>query len=341
MSSSFRVSSVITIFTLGGSLTNVRDTAQMAQAVLVCRRARRSPARAGIALVYHRVGGAGGDSTREILASVSGRAFAQQLDHLRRHYDVVPAAELLDAVRDRKPGEPFPVSITFDDDMAGHLHHAVPALRQASVPGTFFLGGYSLHESHPFWWEDLQQAVDSRLVESLPHIASADLQAALERAPKAIFRVAATIESLDRSRREETAAALRAAANGHIGDEGLRAADVRALVAAGFDVGFHTVKHEALSTLADGELEAALRDGREELGAVVGKPLELISYPHGKADERVAAAARVAGFALGFTTSRSIVTADTDPLLVPRMPPALSAGKTALRLARAMEGSAA
>jgi hypothetical protein len=116
----------------------------MAQAVLVYRRARKSPARAGIALVYHRVGGAGGDSTREILASVSGRAFPQQLEHLRRHYDIVRAAELLDAVRARKAGDPFPVAITFDDDIAGHVRHAVPALQRAGVPATFFLGDLAL-----------------------------------------------------------------------------------------------------------------------------------------------------------------------------------------------------
>jgi peptidoglycan/xylan/chitin deacetylase (PgdA/CDA1 family) len=322
-------------------LTKVRDLAQMAQAVLIGRRARRSPARAGIALVFHRVGGAGGDPARDILASVSGRAFARQLEHLRRHYDVVRAAELLDAVHARKAGDPFPVAITFDDDLAGHLHTAVPALQHARVPATFFLGGYTLHGPHPFWWEDLQQAVDDRLVTSLPHVAPSDLRAALEREPKAIFRVAATIESLTAPQRQETTAALRGAADGHVADEGLRAEDVRSLVAAGFDVGFHTLGHEALPTLGDDELARALTNGREELDAVVGKPLGLISYPHGKADDRVAAAARRAGFTFGFMTGRNVVTADTDPLLLPRMPPALSAGKTALRLARAVAGSAA
>jgi peptidoglycan/xylan/chitin deacetylase (PgdA/CDA1 family) len=225
--------------------------------------------------------------------------------------------------------------------MAGHLQAAVPALQHAGLPATFFLGGYALHGPHPFWWEDLQQAVDERLVTAIPHVAPADVEAALERQPKAIFRVAATIESLDRPKRSESAAALRAAVDGHVGDAGLRAEDVRSLVAAGFDVGFHTLRHEALPTLADEELDGALRNGRDELAGVVGRPLELISYPHGKADERVATAARAAGFSLGFTSGRRVVTPETDPLLVPRMPPAMAPGKTALRLARAVAGSAA
>jgi len=183
--------------------------------------------------------------------------------------------------------------------------------------------------------------VDGRLLRpnSLPHVAEADLRAALARSPKAIFRVAATIEELERPKRDETAAALRAAVGAPAADDGLRAADVKSLVAAGLEVGFHTLRHEALPALPDTALEQALHEGRVALAAVTGTRLDLISYPHGKADDRVAAAARAAGFTLGFTTKRSPVTSDTDPLLVPRIPPALSAGKTALRLARAVAGS--
>src|SRR5437762_2220702 len=95
-------------------LTSIRDASRTILALLVCWLARMSSSRAGVALVYHRVGGRGGDPNVEILAAVSSSAFGRQLRHLRRHYRVVPAAELLDAVRSRRRGERFPVSITFD-----------------------------------------------------------------------------------------------------------------------------------------------------------------------------------------------------------------------------------
>jgi len=82
-----------------------------------------------------------------------------------------------------------------------------------------------------------------------------------------------------------------------------------------------------------------LREGSDELAAVTGTRLEVISYPHGRADQRVADAARAAGFTYGFVTGRETVTADTNPLLIPRIPPALSPGRTALRLARAVASS--
>ena len=319
-------------------MTSARDVGRTILAVLVSRLARLSAARAGAVLVYHRVGGDRGNPHFEILASVSSDVFARQVGHLRRHYRVVPAAQLVDAVRSRRRGQKFPVSITFDDDLASHVGYAVPALQRAGVPATFFLGGVSLEAPHPFWWEDLQRAVDERLIrpDALPHVSEEDLRAALERAPKSIFRVAAAIERLDPAERNETAAALRTAVGTPAGDEGLRAGQVQSLVAAGFDVGFHTLGHDHLPALPDPALERALHEGREALAAVVGTRLDLISYPYGKADERVAEAARAAGFTQGFTTKRKSVTADTDPLLIPRMPPAMSVGKTALRLARAV-----
>lgn len=307
-------------------------------ALFTCWLARLSSSRTGAVLVYHHVGGeSSGDPGLQILAAVAGRTFERQLRHLRRHYRVVGADELVDAVRRRRRGQRFPVAVTFDDDLASHRRDAAPALQRARVTATFFVGGTSLDGPRPFWWEDLQHAVDDRLVDVLPHVPDTDLRAALERTPKAIFRVAATIERLEPAQREEVASALRAAVGARV-EAGLRADDVRALVAAGFDVGFHTLRHDALPALSDGDLERALHEGRDALAAITGK-LDSISYPYGKADDRVAAAARAAGFAHGFVTGRRAVTADTDPLLIPRLPPAPSVGKTALRLARAVASS--
>jgi peptidoglycan/xylan/chitin deacetylase (PgdA/CDA1 family) len=320
----------------------LREALAWIRAVILCWRARLSASQAGVAVVYHRVGGdVVGDPSREILPTLPTKAFARQLRHVRRHYRLVTASTLVDAVRSRRRGERFPACITFDDDLAGHVRDAMPVLQRERVSATFFLGGVSLEGPHSFWWQDLQLVVDNRAIApgGVPHVAAAEVRPALERRPKAIFRVAATIEQLDPTEREEVASALRTAAGGAVSDDGLRPADVRALIAAGYEVGFHTLRHDALPRLDDRQLERALRDGREDLEAVAGRRLDTISYPHGKADERVAEAARMAGFTLGFTTGRSAVTADTDPLLVPRIPPALSTGKTALRLAHAVASS--
>jgi peptidoglycan/xylan/chitin deacetylase (PgdA/CDA1 family) len=319
---------------------SVRDVVRATLASVLRWVARTSARPSGLVLVYHRVGASAGDPELQIDPGVTGPELGRQLRHLRRHYRVVPAAEIVAQAGERRRGRRFPVAITFDDDLASHAHEALPALLKEGLQATFFLCGASLEEPHTFWWEDLQSAVDGRLVAParLPHVSEPDLLAALDRSPRAIRRVASAIERLEPAQRDEVAHALRQAAGPPPEDAGARADDVRALVDAGLEVGFHTLRHDALPALSDTALEQALHDGREQLAAAAGRPLALIGYPHGKADARVAEAARQAGFALGFTTSAGLAGPATDPLLIPRVVPASSASAFALQVARAFAG---
>ena len=65
--------------------------------------------------------------------------------------------------------------------------------------------------------------------------------------------------------------------------------------------------------------------------------IDLIAYPHGAADARVAVAAREAGYRAGFIGSGVALRRRTDPLLQPRVGPSpRSLGHFALSLARAL-----
>ena len=317
-------------------MSGISDAARTLLALILARLARFSSRRAGVALVYHRVGGDGGSDDVDILAAVSEAAFERQLQHLRGAYRVVAAEELLAAVGRRRRGERFPVAITFDEDLATHVRHALPALQRSGLTATFFLGGVSLDGPRPFWWEDLQRAVDGRLLEpqDLQHVPPAVVKAALAREPRAILQLAGTIVQLEPAQRREVAATLRDAVGNAWADEGLRHDGVQALAGAGCAIGFHTLTHEPLPALSDEELAHALRAGCDELAAVAGTTLAAVAYPHGKADQRVAGAARAAGFTCGFTSARAPVTPATDPFLVPRTVADLSAAALAMRLAR-------
>ena len=89
-----------------------------------------------------------------------------------------------------------------------------------------------------------------------------------------------------------------------------------------------------MTGLTDAQLADALRVGRSELEEVTGAPVDVIGYPHGRADERVAAAARAAGFRFGYCTRRVPVTPTSSPWLLGRFGPSLrSVGALALELA--------
>lgn len=292
------------------------------------RLARLSGRRLGVALVYHRVGDPPGDLGRELVPALGASLFSAQVRHLSLRYRLVPSSELLQAARTRRRGERFPVAITFDDDLSSHVQSAVHLLDSAGVTATFFLGGASLYAPQRFWWERLQLAVDRGL----------DLSSALPELPAGgragIHALAEAIESLPSRERREVDAALRSLVGPDTADAGLQAEDVEHLARSGFEIGFHTRRHDRLPPLEDDELAAAMREGRAELEQIVGKPLRTIAYPHGRADARVAAAARAAGFETGFTGLPGLVTHDADPLLLGRLSPSYSSvGELAYELA--------
>jgi peptidoglycan/xylan/chitin deacetylase (PgdA/CDA1 family) len=102
-------------------------------------------------------------------------------------------------------------------------------------------------------------------------------------------------------------------------------------------IGFHTRRHHVLPTLDDASLAAALQDGRAELETWAGGRVVTIAYPHGKADERVAAAARTAGFEVGFTGEAAGIGSAANPLLLGRHTPShRSARHLALQIVAAL-----
>ena len=141
-----------------------------------------------IALVYHRVAVRVATRAREILrrlwriVAVGSCATGSPL----------PGRPWQRAARCRAraaPRQRFPAAITFDDDQPGTCATRSPP-PGAALSATFFLGvGRRSAAPHTFWWEDLQRAVDGKLIEAnaMPHVAETDVRADSPASPKAIF----------------------------------------------------------------------------------------------------------------------------------------------------------
>lgn len=301
---------------------------------------RLTGTRSGVALVYHRVGEAQGDPRRDLVPPHGTGLFQEQLRYLARCYRPVAAVDLPSAARARRRGQPFPVAVTFDDDLACHVQESMPVLRRLGVPATFFLSGASLERPYRFWFELLEPAVqaDVALPAGLPGLSRPPVPGA-EPYEGEIHRVAMAIEELSPEQRDAVSATLRDRLPPDPDDSGLRAAQIRELVDAGFRVGFHTLRHDRLTSLDDEALAAAMLDGRGRLEEVTGDALVVIAYPHGKADARVAAAARQAGYHVGYTTAREAIVDGQDPLLLGRLEPSFeSTGHFAVELVKLLGG---
>jgi peptidoglycan/xylan/chitin deacetylase (PgdA/CDA1 family) len=286
--------------------------------------ARCSARRWGVVIVYHRVGDPPGDPHTQLVPALASGLFRAQLALLRRRYTIVPAPELLAAASARRRFQRFPVALTFDDDWSGHVRVSMGLLAEAGVAATFFLNGSSLERPRRLWFEVLQEAYDRGALGP----------------PAAIHAEAARIQALAPEQRRATIAQLCERLRGTQdadADPGLRAEDVRLLASAGHEIAFHTREHETLTTLADAELERALRDGRSELEAAAGAPLNAIAYPAGRADARVVERARAAGFSRGYSTVAQAVAPQSDPLHLGRVyPSSESTARLHLAIGRAL-----
>ena len=303
----------------------ITDTA-FAVAAAVGRSALRwSRRRVGAVLVFHAVDERCGDRHRELVAPHGSVQFAAHVRHVRRSYRPVLAGDILEAVANRRRGERVPVAITFDDDLPSHVHTALPLLQAHDAAATFFLTGASLERPSPFWWERLDRAVAAGIAPETGARLAASIGCRPEDlAPGTIRAVGDHILSLPPAARTSIDRELARLPGPE--PRGLAASDVRALVAAGHEIGFHTRDHHPLTTLDAGELAKAMRRGRDELAAAAGHPPRAIAYPHGRADARVADAARAAGYTCGFTTQAEPVTDGSHRWLLGRLTPSYASG---------------
>lgn len=274
---------------------------------------------------------------------MSTAVFEAQLSLLQSHYRVVPPSTLLDEMRRRRVGQRVPVALTFDDDLRSHVETTLPVLKRLGVPAAFFLCGASLTQPHSFWWEDLQRSVDDggrALLDVAPPM-SGGLAAVLAGERGALRSLARAVEDAPPGERSRVASDLRRAAGAATGAP-LDAEGVRRLVAAGYEIGFHTLRHESLPTLDGAELAQALEEGRAQLEKVTGRPVRMLAYPHGRAADREARAARAAGYACAFTGRPEALRADGNPFLLGRIEPSFDSVEVfEAQLGRALQAARA
>jgi peptidoglycan/xylan/chitin deacetylase (PgdA/CDA1 family) len=75
---------------------------------------------------------------------------------------------------------------------------------------------------------------------------------------------------------------------------------VRALHAAGMELGAHSMTHPDLRLLDDAALAHEVRESKAAVERITGAPCRTFAYPYGLYDLRVAAAVRDAGYELAF-----------------------------------------
>jgi peptidoglycan/xylan/chitin deacetylase (PgdA/CDA1 family) len=100
---------------------------------------------------------------------------------------------------------------------------------------------------------------------------------------------------------------------------GVTTAQVRSLIANGWELDAHSVTHPDLRTVSARRLEAEVRGSRRILQRTFGAPVDFFAYPYGRQNARVRAAVRRAGFLAATTITRTFASPSADPFALGRV----------------------
>ncbi len=246
--------------------------------------------------------------------------FAKQLRTLRRFANVL---SLDDALGRMAAGEPLPpraVVLTFDDGYRDNLELGVPMLAEHGFPATFFLVPGFLSGTVGAWWEDLSSAFERAraprlVVAGITH----DLSTPASR-EAAHGAVRAAVKSLDHAGRvaevarvsEELNPAPASAGEGLFMDWG----GAKSLLAAGHEVGSHTVSHAILGRETEAGQLTELSDSRRELESGLGISVDTLAFPNGAAGDYSAVTTRLVselGYRCAVTTQPGLAGPSGSP----------------------------
>jgi peptidoglycan/xylan/chitin deacetylase (PgdA/CDA1 family) len=244
-------------------------------------------------LLYHACEYDESDFTRGLRCSITPACFAEQLDYLKRNYQVVPLAVL-------QAGDPpdRAVSITFDDGYRSVYEKAFPALKSRGLAATVYLVTDVVSNGALVWVNELNYFLRRHGAVARPLAARtwglpehAPPEEVIARATAEYDRVGirALLESL-RKRLGITHEELCREVGLYLDWEQID--EMRRSVVT---FGNHTMSHPNLAALSEPEQREEIIGAQEVLLARLGNA-ETLSYPFGCRDETTSKLAKDIGF---------------------------------------------
>lgn len=236
-------------------------------------------------------------------------AFAHLLRWLKRRFDCVPLAELLDP--SGPANGPPRLALTFDDGWRDNALHAFPLLQAHGLPASIFLSTDFIGSPQRFWWEAIGETLWGSFGEEAREQLGERLRQHLSlpeelRTAGAEQRRSQALEQFLQQLKGLSAATLQELADGCPSPPEPHALDwqqVQAMEASGLiRFGPHGASHAILTGLDDDRLEADLRRSHEAIGTHCQAPLPVYCYPNGDHDARVCAALRRHGYSQALGT---------------------------------------
>jgi peptidoglycan/xylan/chitin deacetylase (PgdA/CDA1 family) len=256
-------------------------------------------------------------------------AFRVQMAFVRRAYTVIPLDDLVARLARGETLPPRALAITFDDGYADNHDVALPVLARLGLTATVYVTTGSLDGGPPLWMAAVRALVRGAVgpVLDVPGVEPIVLGPASERGPAArtLTRALVPLVADERARRLASAAATAGVDVAAILAGTMMTWDqVRALAAAGWTIGAHTVTHANVALADAATAESEIAGARDAIAARLGADVRHFAYPnsggaHRYVDERVAALLRRLGFRSAVTSRPGPIRAGADPFTLPRL----------------------
>jgi peptidoglycan/xylan/chitin deacetylase (PgdA/CDA1 family) len=222
--------------------------------------------------------------------------------------------------------KPFAL-LTFDDAYRDNLTNALPVLERLDAPMALFVPTGMINRDTYAWWLGLRAWILGRDAIDVPpmnrRFECPDLASKLSTLRQVTAWIVASQDNADLLKPVFAGNGIDIA--GLVDRYAMTEAELVSMAGHPLvTIGAHTTTHRILSSLAEAEVLAELRNNKAYLETLLGRAVDFLAYPYGTpgtCGEREARAAATAGFRASFTTRPSHLFPDhrRHPHLLPRI----------------------
>jgi peptidoglycan/xylan/chitin deacetylase (PgdA/CDA1 family) len=242
--------------------------------------------------------------------AVTSEELDMLLESLAEHFTCTTLADASERWTSGDDPERPLLALTFDDGQLDNLTRALPVLASRGLKATFFVVSGAAETGESLWHDRIAFALPRAMQRSAAETRALLSELSSDSSPETSRDVAQVLDRAKRQlpsaeRRESWIERLERVAGGvwrPAWDGMLCWGDLRALRAAGHEIGSHSHSHPLLPSCSDRELEHELTHSKLEIEREIGGPVTSFCYPNGSWDPRVLAAVRKAGYACAVTT---------------------------------------
>lgn len=260
--------------------------------------------------------------------------FERQMAFIAQHFNVINfynLANLVDpaasADRFAEKVPPNSLIVTFDDGYADNMLTAMPIIKAYDLTAVVYISTDFVDQQRLFWFDEI-----AYLIRHWPDghfsLAAGDFVADLtkdnrEEIRKALGRFLQTLTDRQRLALIEeikSIAPIEIKPHDFHHAAPLSWAQIKALRAAGIEVGSHTRSHGFLDTMTDDELHQQILGSKQHIEAQLEEPIISFSYPNGNFNQQVVQKVVQAGYKFAVGYEHAVVhLPGLNPYLMPRI----------------------